>query len=121
MKQGTKTRFRPLGLGEQVAWLKQLWSANWQVSRVKQSVVATGTVHPTPLSAIYTVRIDYERFLPKVRVLSPILDCRDDADRLPHTFPDGSLCLYYWRFREWTSSMPLATTIVPWISEWLYF
>jgi hypothetical protein len=31
------------------------------------------------------------------------------------------LCLYRPHRREWTPAMMIANTIIPWISEWLYF
>lgn len=32
-----------------------------------------------------------------------------------------SLCLYLPNSGEWTPEMPIAVTIVPWASVWLYF
>ena len=37
--------------------------------------------------------------------------------RLPHVFPGDNLCLHF--PGEWTPEKSIATTIVPWTSEWL--
>ena len=76
-----------------------------------------GELQPTALSMRYTVGIDYAPPThPNVRVISPKLR-RPDDKRLPHVFRDGSLCLCYdW---QWRASESIATTIVPWASEWL--
>lgn len=54
-----------------------------------------------------------------MRVLSPKLEYRD-GQRAPHLYPDGSLCLFYPRAREWNNQMWLARTTVPWTAEWLF-
>jgi transglutaminase-like putative cysteine protease len=76
-----------------------------------------GQLRPTPLSARYTIDIDYAPpKRPKVSVIAPQLR-RPDDKRLPHTFRDGTLCLCYsW---QWRASDSIAATIVPWASEWL--
>ena len=40
--------------------------------------------------------------------------------KLPHVF-DGQKSIYVYTADEWTSSMLVAETILPWISQWLYF
>jgi hypothetical protein len=77
-----------------------------------------GTITPTALSREYAVRITYttSRF-PKTRVLAPTLRGRP-GESIPHLFSDGSLCLHL--DEEWSASMLLVRTIVPWTSEWLF-
>lgn len=53
---------------------------------------------------------------PEVVVLDPPLDVPEGRS-LPHVFPGDRLCLHY--PGEWDDSMLVATTIVPWASEWL--
>jgi hypothetical protein len=31
------------------------------------------------------------------------------------------LCLHFPKNKEWTPRMPIAKTIVPWISDWLFY
>jgi len=79
-------------------------------------------VRPTPLSREYRVQVQHrESRRPKVLVLHPDLHSLTTGARPPHVFPDDwSLCLYLGqefdsRYHEY------ATTIIPWISEWLFF
>lgn len=76
-----------------------------------------GELQPTPLSLRYTVQIDYAPpKRPIVAVVSPQLEAPRDR-KLPHVFRDDTLCLCYdW---QWRASDSIATTIVPWASEWL--
>ena len=53
---------------------------------------------------------------PKITVLEPAL--RDPGGRaLPHVFPGDKLCLHF--PGEWQPSELIASTIMPWVSEWL--
>jgi hypothetical protein len=62
------------------------------------------------------VQIDYRPLRPpRIRVLDQ-LETRP-GESLPHTYNTGTLCLY--EPDEWTDSMYLADTIVPWTTEWL--
>jgi hypothetical protein len=71
----------------------------------------------TQLSATYTVRIEYSGHLrPAITVLSPRLTV-PEGKSLPHVFSGDELCPYF--PGQWTENMPMATTIVPWASEWL--
>ncbi|MCF7961043.1 MAG: hypothetical protein K9M08_09895 [Pirellula sp.] len=66
-----------------------------------------------------TVTLKYSLEMPPiVRVENPVLMERDD-EALPHIYPDGSLCLYYPSAGEFSRDRYLASTIVPWTSEWL--
>lgn len=75
-----------------------------------------GTLQPSPSSPIYTVKIIYDWYRPKVFILNPRID-----GNAPHLYPDGSLCLYYPSDNSYDDSLFIAETIIPWTSEWLYF
>jgi hypothetical protein len=78
--------------------------------------VWTGMLQPSPLSRSYCVQVDYEPPRPpRVRVLDR-LETRP-GEALPHTYNTGTLCLH--DPDEWTASMYIAHTIVPWTAEWL--
>ena len=78
-----------------------------------------GDLQPSDLSAVYSTGLEYQLGgMPKVFVIAPALQKRE-GKRPPHLYPDDCLCLYFPRADEWTASMMLADTIVPWISEWL--
>ena len=57
---------------------------------------------------------------PRIWVIEPELRNRGGS-RPEHLYRDGSLCLYYPKYREWSHSMWLARTVVPWASEWLLY
>jgi hypothetical protein len=81
----------------------------------------TGTIRPTPISQVYRVRIVYKLGdAPNVRVLSPKLGHRPDGSRAPHLYADDEPCLYLPGSGEWDSTQPIAATIVPWLSLWLF-
>ncbi|MDD3193046.1 MAG: hypothetical protein PHE47_04240 [Oscillospiraceae bacterium] len=85
----------------------------------------SGYMKPTAVSRIYHVVIDY-----KVRKRPVVRLCGDniqglDRPNFPHKFHTDyekkqvDLCLHL-RY-EFTSSMLIADTIIPWAIEWLYF
>lgn len=83
------------------------------------AITWTGTVVPCGLGRTYEVRIAYTfRRRPKVWVVTPRVSRFEDGKKVPHTFPDGSICLHL--HEEWKPLMPIALTIVPWLSLWLY-
>lgn len=110
-----------MGVGEQMAWISQKWGSNWTVRRARNGLVAVGTVSPDNVTSPYKVQVSYSGNQPKVRVLSPQLRDRGDGKPIPHTYSDDSLCLYRPRYEEWSPSLAIADTIIPWISEWLFY
>ena len=80
---------------------------------------------PTPLSDKYTLRIEYQMgFYPKTYIVNPKpLPLAKGATVLPHTYDTKKqrICLFRPGFREWTSSMPIADTIVHWAVLWMFF
>ena len=79
-------------------------------------------LRPSPLSDNYFVRFDYALYeIPHVRVVAPDLVV-PAGRRLPHVFPDGTICIYDCRSGsdEWNPRRPLAD-IVPWAELWLYY
>lgn len=76
-------------------------------------------LQPTPVSRRYTVRITHRPPLdPVVEVIAPVLRLHPGAQGLPHVYTDGRLCLY--EPGEWKADMPVASSILPWASEWLF-
>lgn len=77
----------------------------------------TGDLQPTEISNPYLVVVRYAPPKPPhITVRRPGLVV-DANGHLPHTFSDGSLCLY--KPGQWTHGDRIATTILPWTSEWL--
>ncbi len=90
--------------------------------RVQRScLVWEGDLLPSSLSEIYTVRLTYKlKKSPRVNVIKPELII-PEGKKLPHTYSEKRLCLYYPGLKDWRGDMLLSKTIVPWISEWLYY
>jgi hypothetical protein len=82
-----------------------------------QCLIWRGTLTPTPLSRSYRVKVTYRvGGYPSVRVLAPALESRAE-ESIPHVFSGGTLCLHL--EDEWSPSMLIGHTTVPWTSEWL--
>ena len=116
-------REKKLTMAQQAYGLKTMYPGSrcqWRGNHLNW----TGAIVPTPLSASYTVRIVYEQgFSPKTYVHEPKLAVVP-GEKLPHVYDESEqrLCLYYPGARpEWTASLSIANTIVPWASEWLFF
>jgi hypothetical protein len=91
----------------------------FRVSFNYSAVVWVGDLQPSGMSETYTVRVEYIlRKRPKVYVIQPPLGSRDAIHGIPHTFPDGSICLHL--HEDWTPQMFIAETIIPWFTLWLF-
>lgn len=98
--------------------LKKLFP-NSHIQIDRSSLTWIVDIMPSPLSNTYKVRLRYKLGgSPQINVLKPELTV-PEGQRLPHTYPQERLCLYYPRVGEWRGDMLLGQTIVPWISEWL--
>ncbi len=81
-------------------------------------------VSPTPLSRIYSIRIDYcPGSSPKVFVEAPNLIELAEGRRLPHVYQQDppQLCLYLPGVGEWEPWLRIDQTIVPWAILWFYY
>jgi hypothetical protein len=82
------------------------------------------TTSPTLLSRLYSVRIAYRHGqTPRVYIDAPDLVALADGRRLPHVYQQSPpcLCLYLPTAGEWTPSMRIDQTIVPWTALWLFY
>ncbi|OCA92601.1 hypothetical protein [Pseudobacillus wudalianchiensis] len=110
-----------LSLSKQVIAMEKLFPS-FEVSWKKNTVIWTGNLKPTEMSATYTIQISYSLDMkkPEIIVLSPKLKRRED-EAIPHIYPEEKLCLFQPRKKEWTKETFIADTIVPWTSLWLYY
>ena len=110
---------RPLTVAQQDLLFRSAWpgfAVEWEC----ECATWRGALRPSPLSRTYQVRVDYRLGrLPAVRVISPELQKRN-RESIPHVYPDGRLCLYMPKRKEWTPQMPIAETLLPWASLWLF-
>lgn len=88
----------------------------------QRSITWTGRWRPTELSDEYTLRVFYRQgFRPKISILSPKLALANGQKKLPHVYEGGQDDICVHRPEEWNKGMFIALTIMPWISQWLYF
>jgi len=77
---------------------------------------------PHPLSDTYRIEISYALGTrPRIAILSPRLALAEGKIRLPHVYPGGQSDICVHRPEEWNPALPVADTIMPWISQWLRF
>lgn len=112
---------KPLNLAIQALGLRNAFP-NAEIRYTQNELVWESTLVPTPLSDSYLIRLVYIRNEePNIYVIDPKLPLAEGAKKLPHTYKEQHLCLYYRRAREWRDDMYLYQTVIPWTSEWLQF
>lgn len=91
---------------------------NCQIKEQKGKKVLIVTGHYCQTGVDYTYQIIYDGYrAPDAKILSPQL-----ISDPPHTYSDGSLCLYYPKEQPWSNrTCSLYNCIVPWIHEWIVF
>lgn len=113
------TKPRPLALALQASALVR--RRNWNAVVTRSKLTAEGYVQPTIWSRTYRVRLSYSLgSQPSVNVISPELQ-RSSPLSDTHRYRDGSLCLYRPGFRDWRPQDFVGESVVPWVSEWLFF
>lgn len=110
-----------IGVHEQLALLRLHWPTF--ACRVRGGELqCRGELSPDPICATYEISLTYRvSDAPEVRVIKPQLRRRAIEEPIPHMYEQERLCLYLPGVHEWTPSQPLASTIVPWSSLWLFF
>lgn len=81
----------------------------------------TGEWCPSVVSDIYQLEITYKfRYRPRIAILQPTLRLAQEQTKLPHVYEgQNDICVH--RPEQWNSRLLIADTIMPWISQWLYF
>ncbi len=90
----------------------------------REGIVWHCQLSPTPLSCVYSIRIEYGRGKPpEVIVESPNLHLIAAGRRVPHVYSENPmrLCLYRPKRGQWAPSMLLDRTVVPWTVTWLFY
>lgn len=118
--KGKLLKAKPIHPGQQLLSMEETYpefKCKWSLNRI----ICTGTLKPTELSREYTIEISYSLESPPiVKVINPELITIKNK-RIPHTYMDGSLCLFYSKNKEWTRQDLISETIIPWTSLWLYY
>lgn len=94
-----------------------------QVRKDHRNIDTYITLKPTEDSQSYKLRISarVERIGVNIYPVKPSIGREYAGKKIPHMYPDGSLCLYYPEYDEWNYSDSWADTLIPWISLWLYY
>ena len=126
----------PLNIDEQIAAMRITWPSQGLTAQARERAIWRGELRP--LFQKFEIEIDYEApsiiqsatvkdIQPLVRIISPPLKPRpgDPEGELPHVYYVGKgpldvvLCLLDPDSNEWSSSMNIAETTVPWTIDWL--
>lgn len=80
-------------------------------------------LQPSIVSKKYDVRIVFTKLKVSVYIINEKLKTASNRDKLPHVFShkEQKLCLYEFDENKWTPNQSIASTIIPWASEWLYY
>ena len=80
-------------------------------------------IKPTKYSIDYmvTLKAKVGSKIVETFVKSPQLELEKNGRKVPHMFPDGSLCLYYYKKHEFDYHYLWSETLIPWTSLWLYY
>lgn len=112
---------QPLPISIQAAFLKAAQPGSTCSFTRGSGLVWKGTLQPTPLSDIYTVRIRYGLGRqPQTDVLNPKLQRRGEQP-IPHMYEQKHLCLFNPGKWNWDATMRIDQTTLLWASMWLYF
>lgn len=57
----------------------------------------------------------------KVFVVNPEIKYIENRKKVPHLYSDGSLCLHYPNYNEWSFRDSWVETLIPWTSLWLFY
>ncbi len=81
-------------------------------------------IQPTAVSEVYDLKFVYiDNKWIKIFVIQKTLEIAKNRTKLPHVYDSQKqqLCLYSPSKKEWNAHNYIIDTIIPWISEWLYF
>lgn len=110
-----------LSVAQQYVRFKRMYP-DWDTSFKSNKMITTGSIQPTPMSCVYTVKITYAtNASPKITILDPPLTRNFNNDKIPHMYDQKRLCTYYPKSKDWTPKEFIADKVVPWVSLWLYY
>lgn len=86
-------------------------------------------VKPSEISREYTITVKYNGINPEVYLYNQGI-MKSKEDNIPHCYKQFykdenneyvKICLFYPKYREWSSDMFISDTIIPWTIDWLYY
>ncbi|OJJ21182.1 hypothetical protein BKI52_11485 [marine bacterium AO1-C] len=112
-----------ISLIKQEGALKSCFPNSRIMRKGEKELVWIHTLHPTPLSNYYKVKLHYKKGGGvSVYIVEPYpLPLAKGEVTLPHVYSvdEQRLCLYYPKSNEWNLSKFFVKTLIPWTSEWL--
>ncbi len=113
-------KLKAISLAQQATQIENTYTTFNCKFTSKGKLIVIGTIRPSPLSRIYTIKISYViGKSPVIEVINPKFD--SELKKLPHVYEGNTLCLFYPRNKEWTKYDYIANKIIPWTSMWLYY
>jgi hypothetical protein len=118
---GKKFAVRDRTIAEQLSAMKSKYPQFETGFTSHSGLKVTGALQPTSRSAAYNFVLKYNLTEnPKIKIVSPELKKNEKGEDAEHLYPNGYLCLYQPKYREFTRTDLLTDTIIPWASLWLY-
>lgn len=124
-----KNKVKVLTKAQQLLLLKSKYTIE-KYSLKNNSLTWQQWLASSETSKKYLVDFEYEKNnYPRVYIRNQEI-LRNAEDLVPHCYEriykneDNQkvrLCLFYPKNKEWTSSMSISDTIIPWTIEWLYY
>jgi hypothetical protein len=113
------SRIRTLSVREQAAWMRSYYPT-FSCAATSRTLCSAGCLQPTSASRKYDVIVLYEAGLRPAAYVKH-LRIREGETQIPHTYAPDRPCLFYPAAREWRPDMRIATTVIPWLSLWLFY
>lgn len=123
-KANSKRKLKGILSSEQLKRIKQKFPKIEVLKKEWDSFEIIVPLRPTAISELYQVKIVYtENKWVKIFVINKTLEIAKNRSKLPHVYDSQKqqLCLYSPSKKEWTCHNYIIDTIIPWISEWLYY
>ncbi len=100
---------------------KEYSNVSYKINRDNMEIYIK--LQPTEDSYDYMVKIVTQQGSTNVDifVVKPNLKKIAGENKIPHLYSNGSLCLYYPKYHEWSYQDSWAETLVPWTCLWLYY
>lgn len=118
---GRKFAVRDKTIAEQLSAMRIKYPQFETCFTSNSGLKVTGALQPTSRSAAYNFVLKYNlNDSPKIKIVSPELKKNEKGEEAEHLYPNGYLCLYQPKYREFTRTDLITDTIIPWASLWLY-
>lgn len=89
----------------------------------RHTLIWKSVLRPTPLSREYKIKVVYKQGgVPQVYVLDPDIKLLAEDRSIPHVYcqKPTRLCLYHPSGNEWSASMKISESIIPWAVLWFF-